>query len=721
MTESRPVDATAPLGVVEVALEADAATPGSAELGPVALAGDPGGGAAAAATPGPTTMQVVERAEGLERFSLLGASWQGGDEAHAAVRLLRPDGTWSDWQELAHGAGAGPDPAAEPGEPSEGQGQGASEPLWAGAAVGYELATEGAAPAALTVHLVRLAPGDAPAGPAAPVPGAASAGTPSLRAAGIPASTEPPLSSGRVGPPPIIERAGWGARPAPRGWDATDDVELAVVHHTADVGPYGYAAEDVPAILRSIQAYHLDALGWGDIGYNFVVDRFGRIWEARDGGLSKPVIGAHASGFNTGSVGVAVLGDFSAVGGDATMVSALSHVIAWKLFLSGSDPMTGARVIARSTDLYPAGTLVGLPRVVGHGDLNATGCPALLRGLLDAVRAEVVARYAAMVGGTDVVPGDGPAGPTGAEPLAGDFNGDGRMDVLWEQAGEQDKVLWYGQSSGSFATQVIAADPALEPFLGDFDGDGTTDVYWWTADGDHDAIWMGQQSGWPNLRAQPVSGDRVPVVFDGDGDGDDDIVWYDPDSGSASVWTSLGPNGFREREERTEPDAEAIVVDHDGDTQDDILWYRSGTHTHEVWISTGRLGFRAVEAAFPPGLAATVGDFDGDSTEDLLLTGPGGTTIWWQNFATATSLPVAGPFEAATADMTGGGKHDILLSRADGAVVHYYGSADRVLPRVDRWISTPESEPVVGDINGDARDDVLWLHPDGSTEVWMAA
>ena len=60
----------------------------------------------------------------------------------------------------------------------------------------------------------------------------------------------------------------------------TADLKIAVVHHSVNANTYPSA--EVPGLLRSIQAYHQDVQGWDDIAYNFAVDRFGQIWEARD-------------------------------------------------------------------------------------------------------------------------------------------------------------------------------------------------------------------------------------------------------------------------------------------------------------------------------------------------------------------------------------------------------------------------------------------------------
>ena len=115
-------------------------------------------------------------------------------------------------------------------------------------------------------------------------------------------------------------------------------VQLAFVHHTEN--PNGYSAGEVPAMLRAIFLFHRDVHGWNDIGYNFVIDLFGRIFEARAGGIDEPVIGAQAGGYNLESSGVAVLGEYGAhdlPGGRA----ALARLLAWKLSLHGVPSRAG--------------------------------------------------------------------------------------------------------------------------------------------------------------------------------------------------------------------------------------------------------------------------------------------------------------------------------------------------------------------------------------------
>jgi len=94
----------------------------------------------------------------------------------------------------------------------------------------------------------------------------------------------------------VHPRTAWSAR-APRSTAYADSVKMAVVHHSASGNSYTPA--QVPAVLRSVQAFHLDGRGWSDIGYNVVIDKFGSVWEGRAGGLSRAVVGTHAMGFNT--------------------------------------------------------------------------------------------------------------------------------------------------------------------------------------------------------------------------------------------------------------------------------------------------------------------------------------------------------------------------------------------------------------------------------------
>jgi hypothetical protein len=214
------------------------------------------------------------------------------------------------------------------------------------------------------------------------------AGAPSAHMAGLTLT-----SSGlRAGPgqPPIIARSMWAQGGAPPAVAPEyGSVKLAFVHHTEN--PDGYSAAAVPGMLRSIYEFHRFGRGWNDIGYNFVIDRFGRIWEARAGGIDEPVIGAQAGGYNAYSTGISILGTYSSQRISAAALAALEHLIAWKLSLHGA-PCEGrvtVRVTAKGAvySRFPAGARVSLPRVAGHRDADSTDCPGdALYGELTSVR-----------------------------------------------------------------------------------------------------------------------------------------------------------------------------------------------------------------------------------------------------------------------------------------------------------------------------------------------
>src|SRR5207253_3942572 len=107
--------------------------------------------------------------------------------------------------------------------------------------------------------------------------------------------------------------AGWGADERLMTWQPqyVHSVEAVAFHHTATGNDY--ASGDVPRLMRAIYYYQAVSRGWGDIGYSVLVDRFGRLWEGRYGGLSRAVVGAHAGGFNRATAGIAVIGDHRTV------------------------------------------------------------------------------------------------------------------------------------------------------------------------------------------------------------------------------------------------------------------------------------------------------------------------------------------------------------------------------------------------------------------------
>jgi hypothetical protein len=163
----------------------------------------------------------------------------------------------------------------------------------------------------------------------------------------------------------IRTRADWGADESIREQTEPSYGQVLgmFVHHTA--GANSYTEGDVPAIIRSIYVYHVTGRGWRDIGYNFLIDKFGRIWEGRYGGMTRAVVGAHTLGYNSYAFGAAVLGTYSSKSPEPEVLGAYEDLIEWKFALHEVDPHA---MIA-----YPG--LESLPAVAGHRDGVATECP----------------------------------------------------------------------------------------------------------------------------------------------------------------------------------------------------------------------------------------------------------------------------------------------------------------------------------------------------------
>ncbi|HYY75880.1 MAG TPA: FlgD immunoglobulin-like domain containing protein [Gaiellaceae bacterium] len=179
----------------------------------------------------------------------------------------------------------------------------------------------------------------------------------------------------RADRPAIVSRSQWGANESiVRGTPAyAERVRFSVVHHTA--GTNRYSRGEAAGIVRGIQRYHVQGNGWNDIGYNFLVDKYGRIYEGRTGGIWRNVIGAHAQGFNTGSVGVAVLGTYGSTRISRAARSAIQRLLAWRLDVAHVDPASRLTFASYGNPRFPAGRGVRLRAVSGHRDTGYTSCP----------------------------------------------------------------------------------------------------------------------------------------------------------------------------------------------------------------------------------------------------------------------------------------------------------------------------------------------------------
>jgi hypothetical protein len=378
------------------------------------------------------------RQRATKTFSMLSVSWTDpAARPQEAVRVRTRDarsGKWSGWRDLGVAEGSA-DLAVEAARVA-----GATEPLWAGRSDGVAVRiARGALPAGLKLNLIDpdvrgggqgggepepsasadpVDPDVTPSGETGPTgeptETAPSGDTPSTEPTSeAPATTPPaepssPATSPTVLPPPTgkplpqlppyVARSGWNADETL----VTDPISVApaakmvFVHHTGFGN--GYTCAESASIVRGIQANDVQVKKLSDMGYNFLVDRCGTLFEGRKGGVTNAVVGAHTVGFNTGSVGVALLGDYTTLEPAEVALNTIAQVAAARLGAYGLDP-TGEAQMTEGVDgrKWPLNSTVTFPRVSGHkdGEQSAAGflteCPGnKLYPLLASIRARSV-------------------------------------------------------------------------------------------------------------------------------------------------------------------------------------------------------------------------------------------------------------------------------------------------------------------------------------------
>jgi hypothetical protein len=302
-------------------------------------------------------------------LDLAGLRWPGAHRVRAHIRGRTRRG-WTDWLPL--GAPHGPAPHG-------------TDPVWLGRVRQIELRLDHPVHG-LHLHGIRVTPAR-------------------LHASARAAQAQP-------GAPPvrIITRDEWGAdQVPPRAAPQFGEVRMAFVHHT--VNSNDYAPEDSPGIVLAIAKYHRNSNRWNDIGYNFLVDRFGQVFEGRAGGIDQAVIGAQAQGYNTYSTGVASIGTHDVGGLTEPALDALTKLVAWKLAIHGA-PVEGdvtIRSAGGEVNRYPSGRDVVFARISGHRDGDKTECPGdALYAQLPDIRLRAAEQQRALGGPRPAGPG-GPA------------------------------------------------------------------------------------------------------------------------------------------------------------------------------------------------------------------------------------------------------------------------------------------------------------------------
>ncbi|MFD1830501.1 FG-GAP-like repeat-containing protein [Streptomyces desertarenae] len=720
---------------------------------------------------------VVTRRD-TKPFSLLGISWPRVTaelEGRAEVRTRSAEtGEWTPWRELGLDLHA-----PEGAEGRESAARGATEPRWVGPSDGVEARvvsedgqTTADFPAGMRLDLVdpgvtprearradtfaaapaaRAAEGPAPAatgsGPApSPEPAGAqttdpatSGSSPAVRttepaAAGTPAEdgttspsptaaepTVPPAPESTVTRPPIVSRAAWGADESmveePSGY-LEDGIKAAFVHHTA-LEDTNYSCSQSPAIVRSLMTFHIESNGWNDLGYNFLVDKCGTIFEGRHGGVDLPVHGAHTYGFNSYSTGIAVIGNYAT--GDvpsSTVTDAVARITAWKLGQYGVDP-TGKVTLtaAADTGVWKAGEQATLHTVSGHRDGYATECPG--QALYDEL--PEIRRFAASPAASSAAPTADVNRDGMADMAAGTHRAavDGRSaagSVTVVPGGVDGPVdtarIVLSQSSPGVAGASEAGDEwGAATAYGDVDGDGYADLAV-GAPGEDDTLGNGDSGA-------------VTVLY---GPGLDRGTWLEADAADRTGGARFGST--------------VAVGDFDSDGTADV--FTASRNPAGWWafdVADGSVRKGALQTGAAGGvdhLSSTTGDFDRDGYADVVVShlDSGGTGLLTLLSGSPEGLEyvglasVRGGRSVAAGDIDGDAYADLVVGQPyaseSGA---YAGGQITVLPgspdgptTTGRQVFHQDSAGVpgaaeagdamgwsvaVGDVDADGYDDVL--------------
>ena len=607
----------------------------------------------------------------IATFNLIGLSIQAPPTSSVLVRTHNAAG-WGAWLPLDFDSQDAPDASSAEAQRATltTHGVPVSAPIWVGPSDGYEINGPATATDA-TVHLARER-------------------VTRKRVAGDKAGA---ATAPELGQPAINSRSTWNAR-APKETPALNPTtRLAVVHHSVTANDY--APGDVPSILRSIQAFHMDGRGWNDIAYNFAVDKYGTIWEARGGGVTNAVEGGHSLGANFESFGVVTLGDFTSFTPPAAMINSIGRVIGWKLYIHGSDPSATVQYDVGANPKFPTGASLTLPTIVAHRDVGATGCPGdLLYPRLAEIRAVAQSTYNQL----RATPGLWPTIVTGT-------NADGRLEQF---AIGNDQQVWH-------AWQTWTGWSGWAPLGGRVSGRLSVGR---NADGRLEVFAVGVSSGlWHIWQTSPNAGWSAPFDLGGrwsttigvavtSGSDGHQEAFVVGDKGGVHRIAQVAPNsgwGAVSVIGGSHPSNSSIAAGRNADGRIEVFSIADGHDVVHAWqTATGWSGTWSIGGSMAGGLSLVR---NADGRLELFGVGTGGGIVHaWQvavNGAWSGFAPIGGPTTVGSGSavaMNQDHRLEAFTTGTDGRVWHAWQVAPSsgwspMLPLDMRGDGTPAALP----------------------------
>lgn len=693
----------------------------------VASPGDSSGDAAEARRPSVHSLKISDRSENrkatgrqdTERFSGVMLTWRSPKAAldgTAQARARSIDtGQWSEWTRLAVEQAADGAEARRPGV------LGGTEVLWTGGSDAVEVrvtADDGTVedlPRGISVKLID--PGTDPergrslvaepaafaAGTSSPTPvetpAEETSSSPSSPASSesatlptdsaSPTDSVPPTPTGTatttpeptptvptappstVVEPPLISQAEWGASSEYNGTpEYSEKIDAIIVHHTGVDIDNSKSCTDSAERIRTIQQGHL-AKGWFDIGYNFLVDRCGRIFEGRSGGTDLPVHGAHDYGFNTNTIGISFLGNFESAKPTRPALEAIARIAAWRLGQYGVSPaakvtLTSEGELGVDGNKVAKGTQITLPAVFGHRDTNATACPGrYLYPQLPLIQKLAAAPGISHALSTSDIDRNGVTDVVAGTPRALSYAG----SVTVVPGGSDGPV-------GTAKKTVSQASPGVPGASESGDAFGTTSAYGdLNADGYGDLV-----IGIPGEDDTTGSADRGAVT-----------VLYGPGLSTGTSYTTSGVTRAGAK-----LGSALAVGDFNADGRADIFSAgkgKGGNWNARLTEGATSSGYLSSATGAVAHLDAAAGDFNRDGFGDVALnwrdtTGASRVT-WFKGTSTGLTkvgdLSMKGGRSIAAGDLNGDGFADIIVGQPDsgesgtgvsgGSVMAVHGSA----------------------------------------------